>query len=500
MIHFKQVASKLLGPKLSQDRSENLEGQGLGMRDGTVWGPLILGRLVRILELRNLMRMHQVSAVPSPPNSLPQLGERVDRVAGRVRGPCPGLRRRLASDLIIFPPFRTAPEKRRAAFTKAAIVVRSRVGSTLALAAIAAFTMLLTACSGNQAAGDAMKQNSPPAVPVEVAAVTQKTVPVQLQVIGTVEAYATVSVESMVAGQVQTVHFDDGQYVGRGDLLFSIDPRPFQAMLDQAQANLARDQAQLQNAQLEDRRYTELYQQGIVSQDQYDQYHSTAAQLAAGVRADQAAVENAKIQLSYCSIRSPMEGRAGAVLVDQGNLVKTNDVPMVVINQVQPIYVAFAVPQQYLSEVKALMSGRLRVETVVPHEPDRPEWGVVTFVNNTVDTTTGTILLKGTFPNPTRRLWPGEYVNVVLTLSNDSNAVVAPSPAVQTGKDGDYVYVLEPNRTVQYRLVTTGPSYEGSTVIQKGLRPGETVVTDGQILLHPGAKVEVKSSLEEPGA
>jgi len=400
-----------------------------------------------------------------------------------------------ASRLPVLVPVAAGQTKGQAVFARSGIATHGKLGLALALAAIAGFVMLLTGCSGNQVAGDGMKPNSPPGVPVQIATVTRKTVPVQLQVIGTVEAYTTVSVKSMIAGEVQAVHFHDGQYVRQGDLLFSIDPRPFQAALDQAQATLARDQAQWQNAQAEDNRYTTLYQQGIVSQDQYDQYHSTAAQLAAAVRADQAAVENAKIQLSYCAIRSPMEGRAGAVLVDQGNLVKANDVPMVVINQVQPIYVDFSVPQQYLSEIKTLMSGRLRVEALVPHEPDRPEWGVVTFVNNTVDTTTGTILLKGTFPNPARRLWPGEYVNVVLTLSNQPNAVVAPSPAVQMGKDGDYVYVLEPNRTVQYRPVTTGPSYEGYTVIDKGLKPGETVVTDGQILLRPGAKVEVKSGL-----
>ena len=369
------------------------------------------------------------------------------------------------------------------------------MGATFALAAIAALTVMLNACSGNQAAGDAMKPAARLAVPVQVGAVTSMTVPVQLQVIGSGEPYSTVSIESMIAGQVQTVHFQAGQDVEKGDLLFSIDPRSYQAALDQAQANLARDQAQLQNAQTQNRRYTELYKQGIVSQDQYDQFRSTAAQLEAAVRADQAAVENAKVQLSYCAIRSPMRGRLGAILVNQGNLVKANDVPMVVINEIQPIYVDFAVPQQYLSEIKNLMGGRLRVEVIIPHEPDLPEWGAVTFVNNTVDTSTGTVMLKGTFPNLKRRIWPGEYVNVVLTLSNQPNAVVAPSQAVQTGTNGQYVYILEANRTVQDRQVTTGETYKDYTVIEKGLKPGETVVTDGQISLYPGAQVEVKSGL-----
>lgn len=392
-------------------------------------------------------------------------------------------------------PIRAGRTKGQKDFIKITMAVCGKIGAVLALTAMAAGVVLLIGCSGNKASGDAMKSAARPAVPVQVGRVIRMTVPVQLQVIGTVEAYSSVSVESMIAGQVQSVNFQAGQDVKKGDLLFSIDPRSFQAALDQARANLARDQAQLQNAQMQDRRYTELYKQGIVSQDQYDQFHSTAAQLAAAVQADQAAVENAKVQLSYCAIRSPMQGRLGAILINQGNLVKANDVPMVVINQIQPIYADFSVPQQHLSEIKNLMSGRLRVEAIIPHEPDRPEWGAVTFVNNTVDTTTGTIMLKGTFPNPNRRLWPGEYVNIVLTLSNESNAVVAPAPAVQTGTNGQYVYVLGSNRTVQYRQVSTGESYKGYTVIEKGLEPGETVVTDGQISLYPGAAVEVKPGL-----
>ncbi|MGH9356446.1 MAG: efflux RND transporter periplasmic adaptor subunit [Terriglobia bacterium] len=371
----------------------------------------------------------------------------------------------------------------------------AKVRSAFALAAVVMLTVWLSGCSGNKAAGDGMKQAARPPVPVQVGTVIRMTVPVQLRVIGTGEAYSTVSVRSMVAGEVQKVNFQAGQEVKKGDLLFSIDPRSFQAALDQAQANLARDQAQWQNARVQDRRYTELYKQGIVSQDQYDQYHSSAAQLAAAARADQAAVETAKVQMSYCGIRSPMDGRLGAILVNQGNLVKANDIPMVVINQIRPIYVDFSVPQQYLSEIKSLASGKLRVEAIIPHEPDRPEWGLVTFVNNAVDTSTGTVVLKGTFPNSSGRLWPGEYVNVVLTLSDEPNAVVAPSPAVQTGTNGDYVYVLESNRSVQYRQVTTERTYNGYTVIAKGLEPGETVVTDGQISLYPGATVEVKTGL-----
>lgn len=372
---------------------------------------------------------------------------------------------------------------------------RRRGAGWLFVAALAGLA-LLPACSSKSAQGDTVKPPPRPPVPVMVATVTEETVPVQLSVIGTGETYSTVSVKSLVQGEVQKVYFRQGQYVEKGQILYSIDPSPFEAALAQAEANVAKDQAQLQYAAAQDRRYTDLYKQGIVSQDQYDQYHSTAAQLEAALRADQAAVKTAQIQLDYCTIRSPLEGLTGAFQVDQGNLVKVNDVPMVVINQIRPIYVSFSVPQQYLQQIKQYQSVRpLRVEAVIPHEPNQPEWGTLSFINNTVDTSTGTILLKGTFPNPQRRLWPGEYVNVNLNLSSQANAVLAPSPAVQTGQKGQFVYVVQPDHTVTYQPVTVGSNYQGKTVIEKGLKPGETVVTDGQLTLYPGAKVAIKTSL-----
>lgn len=368
----------------------------------------------------------------------------------------------------------------------------ARVGLALALVGLA----LLPACSSKSVAGDTVKPAARPPVPVLTGVVTQETVPVVVNVIGAGEAYSTVSVKSLVQGEVQKVYFRQGQYVRKGQLLYSIDPDPFEAVLAQAQATLAKDQAQLQFAQVQDQRNTDLYKQGIVSKDQFDQFHSTAAQVEAAVRADQAAVDTARIQLGYCTIRSPLEGLTGAFQVDQGNLVKVNDVAMVVINQIEPIYVSFSVPQQYLQQIKEYQRVRpLRVEAIIPHEPNQPEWGTLTFINNTVDAATGTIMLKGTFPNPQRRLWPGEFVNVVLNLSSQPNAVVAPSPAVQTGQKGQYVYVVDSNHTVSYQPVTVGSVYQGNTVIQSGLRPGETVVTDGQMLLYPGAKIVVKTGL-----
>ncbi|MGH9405106.1 MAG: efflux RND transporter periplasmic adaptor subunit [Terriglobia bacterium] len=355
---------------------------------------------------------------------------------------------------------------------------------------------LLSACSSKQAEGNAVQPPARPAVPVMVGEVVEQTIPVELNVIGTGEAYATVSVKSLVQGEVQKVYFRQGQYVRKGQLLYSIDPAPFQAALAQAQATLAKDQAQLQYASAQNKRYTELYKQGIVSQDQYDQYHSNSAQIQASARADEAAVQNAQIQLAYCTIRSPLDGLTGAFQVDQGNLVKVNDVPMVVINQIEPIYVSFSVPQQYLQQIKERQAVRpLRMEAVIPHEPNQPEWGTLSFINNTVDANTGTVLLKGTFPNPKRRLWPGEFANVILDLANQPNAIVAPSTAVQTGQQGKYVYVLESNNTVRYQQVTAGSNYQGKTVIDKGLAPGDHVVTDGQLMLYPGAKVTVKTTL-----
>ncbi|MGH9431632.1 MAG: efflux RND transporter periplasmic adaptor subunit [Terriglobia bacterium] len=362
--------------------------------------------------------------------------------------------------------------------------------------AILALALLSWSCAGNKVNGDVLRPAQRPPVPVLVGTVTQESVPVEINVIGAGEAYLTVNVKSLVQGEVQHVYFKNGQFVRNGDVLFSIDPSPFQAALAQAEANLAHDQAQANYAKSQDNRYTALYKAGIVSQDQYDQYRNNYAALAAAVRADQAAIDNAKLNVGYCTIRSPIDGKTGAVQIDAGNLVKANDVPMVVINQINPIYMDFSVPQQYLQQIKEYEARRpLRVKATLPHEPDRPEWGTLTFINNTVDANTGTILLKATFPNLQRRLWPGEFANMTLDLSVQANAIVAPSTAIQTGQQGQYVYVVGADHKAQLRPVTVGSVYKDKTVIAKGLAPGETVVTDGQLTLYPGATVIVKSGL-----
>jgi len=350
----------------------------------------------------------------------------------------------------------------------------------------------LPACSGKQA-----PPRKPP-VPVTVATVMQKTVPLQLSAIGNVEAYSTVSVKSQIGGVLTRVHFREGQDVNKGALLFTIDPRPYEAVLKQSEANLAKDNAQLENARKEVRRYAELVKKGYVAQEQYDQISTNAASFEAIVNADTAVVENARLQLKYCYIYSPITGRTGNLIANEGNLIKANaDTPMVVINQVQPIYVTFSVPEQNLSEIKRYMAGnKLKVEAILSKEDEKPDQGVLTFIDNAVDPATGTIKLKGTFDNNGKRLWPGQFVNAVLTLTSQPDAVVVPSQSIQTGQKGQYVFVIKNDFTVEDRPVLVGRTLNNEAIIEKGLQAGEKIVTDGQLRLVPGAKVEIKNKGE----
>ena len=359
------------------------------------------------------------------------------------------------------------------------------------MAFFTAVMILFLICSCGKSGQPVKKEG----VPVAVSTVVQKTVPVQIRAIGNVEAYSTVSVKSQIGGELLRIHFKEGQDVKKGALLFTIDPRPYEAALKQAEANLARDTAQLENARVDARRYAELVKKGYVAQQQYDQVQTNAAALEAIVLADKAAVENARLQLSYCYIYAPLNGRTGSLLSHQGDMIKANaDNPMVVINQIQPIYVTFSVPEQNLKEIKKYMTaGKLKVEAIISGYEDPPAQGIITFVDNTVDISTGTIKLKGTFENKEKRLWPGQFVNVVLTLTAQPDAVVVPSQAVQTGQEGLYVFIVKSDLTVESRLVVTGINLGGEVVIEKGLKPGEQVVTDGQLRLVPGAKVEIKS-------
>lgn len=367
-----------------------------------------------------------------------------------------------------------------------------RTGTDHVICLFIVWMTFLFACSCGKSGQPVKKEG----VPVTVSTVIQKTVPIQLRAIGNVEAYSTVSVKSQIGGELIRIHFKEGQDVKKGDILFTIDPRPYEAALKQAEANLARDTAQLENARVDARRYGELVSKGYVAQQQYDQIQTNAAALEATVLADKAAVENAKLQLSYCFIHSPIDSRTGSLLSHQGDMIKANaDNPMVVINQIQPIYVTFSIPEQNLQEIKKYIAvGKLKVEAFIPGDENSPVQGIVTFVDNTVDTSTGTIKLKGTFENKGKRLWPGQFVNVVLTLTTQPDAIVVPSQAVQTGQQGLYVFVVKSDLTVESRPVVTGRNLDGEVVIEKGLEPGEQVVTDGQLRLVPGAKVEIKST------
>jgi multidrug efflux system membrane fusion protein len=336
------------------------------------------------------------------------------------------------------------------------------------------------------------------AVPVTVATVIQKNMPVQLAATGTVEAYSTVSIRAQVAGVITKVSFTQGQDVKQGDPLFTIDARPLEAALKQAEANLQRDTAQLQNSREQARRYAELVKKQYVSQEQYDQIKTTSDALESVVDADKAAVDNAKVQLSYCYIFAPVNGRTGSLLVNEGNLVRTNDAtPLVIINQVNPIYVTFSLPEGNLPEIKARMAqSSLKVLAILPQSPDNPEQGNLTFVDNAVDATTGTIKFKGTFANAGRRLWPGQFVKVLLNLTEQPNAVVIPFQAIQSGQDTQLVFVVKPDRTVEVRPIVVSRTLNGEAVVTKGLTPGETIVTDGQFLLSAGSRVQIKKGAE----
>ena len=333
-------------------------------------------------------------------------------------------------------------------------------------------------------------------VPVLVATAVQKATPIQVRAVGNVEAYSTVSIKSQVTGVLTQAHFKEGQNVKKGQLLFTIDPRPFEAALKQAEANLARDTAQLQNSREQARRYAELVKKQYVSQEQYDQIRANADAAEAVVQADQAAVENAKVQLSYCYIFSPIDGQVGTLLVNEGNLVRLNDgTPLVVINQVAPIYVTFSVPEQNLTDIKRQMAaGSLKVDARFPPDDGRPEEGNLAFIDNAVDRTTGTIKLKAEFKNGEKRLWPGQFINVALTLSTQSDAVVVPSEAIQVGPEGQHVFVVKPDNSVEVRPVVVARTNEGEAVIAQGLQAGEQIVREGQFLLSAGAKVEIKET------
>jgi len=331
------------------------------------------------------------------------------------------------------------------------------------------------------------------AVPVNVARVVLKTVPVRLRAIGNVEPFTTVAVKARIDGQIVAVHFKEGDEVRKGDTLFEIDRRPLQAQLQQAQANLLKDRALLDHANEQDKRYKDLLEKKFVSPDAYAQIRTNSETAAAQVSADQAAIESARLQLDYCTIRSPITGYAGKIQIQEGNLVKANDTfSLVVINQVVPINASFSVPEQSLSAVRKYQAdGELQVTAQVPNSGFAPVPGKLSFIDNTTDATTGTIKLKAQFPNTDKALWPGQFVDVVLTLTHQDNAIVVPPTAIQNGPNGQYVFIVKPDGTVDMRDVKVARSEGDFAVVASGVKPGDTVVTVGQLRLAPGTKVAI---------
>jgi multidrug efflux system membrane fusion protein len=375
-----------------------------------------------------------------------------------------------------------------------------------AATAVAGLSLILQlgSCSRGSGVAEAQSQGTgrgggrgdAAAVPVTTARVVEKAVPVDVTTIGTGEALSTVEVRAQVAGPLMSVQFTEGQDVEKGQLLFTIDPRPFDVAVQQAEAALAKDEAQAKGTEQIRARNEDLFKRELLARSDYDASVTAATGAAAMVQVDKAALETAKLQLQYTKILAPVSGRTGALLVHQGSLVRSTDTtPLVVINQIAPIRVAFAVPGQYLATIRANQAkSALLAEARMPGGTSAASSGTVTFIDNTIDTTTGTIKLKATFPNTNHELWPGALVETRLRLSVDPHALVVPAGAVQNGQQGQYVFVVASDRTVSMRPVTVARTSGDDAVVSAGLKTGEEVVTDGQLRLVPGARISVKGA------
>ena len=375
-----------------------------------------------------------------------------------------------------------------------------RIGGLLALAIVAAACSSAATGSDQPAGGRSGGRGDAP-VPVSVGEVREAAVPLDVVTIGTAEAESTVDVRPQVSGQLIGVHFTEGRDVEKGQLLFTIDPRPFELALKQAEATLERNTAQAKNLQTIRLRQEDLLKRGLISQADYDTAATSVATSNATLEGDRTAVETARLNLQYTKISAPVSGRAGALNVHQGALVRTQDTsPLVTINQLAPIRVAFGVPGQYLPQIRAGQSASPLLVTAHPQGAD-PEAGEavgrLSFVDNAIDTTTGTIRLKGTFPNQSRQLWPGQILEVSLRLSVESHAIAVPVAAVQNGQQGQFVFVVGSDSSVSVRPVTIARTRGDLAVVMKGLQPGDRVVTDGHLRLTPGSKISVKPP---PGA
>jgi multidrug efflux system membrane fusion protein len=346
---------------------------------------------------------------------------------------------------------------------------------------------------GGAKEGKSANGKGPPPVAVTVATVQQQSVPMALRAIGNVEPYSTVALKARVGGQILEVNFREGQSVKKGEVLFRIDPRPFEAALRQAEANALRDRAARDQARSQEKRYQELLDKNFISKEAYAQIRTNAATAEATAKASQAALENARLALEYCTIRSPLDGYVGRALLQAGNVVRADDsASLVVINQVRPIYVNFGIPEQHLPDVrKHMAAGPLTVEVVPVDAQQGAPRGTLIFVDNAVDPSTGTIRLRAQFANAEAALWPGQFVNVSLRLYEQADALVVPATAVQTGPEGQYVYVIGDDMTADVRRVTVLRTDGERAIIAKGLAKGERVVTRGQLRLGPKTRVQI---------
>ncbi|RCS58559.1 efflux RND transporter periplasmic adaptor subunit [Parvibium lacunae] len=341
------------------------------------------------------------------------------------------------------------------------------------------------------------KKNAAP-VPVVVAQVSQQLMPVMLDVVGRTEPYETVTVKSRVDGQLAQLFFNEGQVVKPGDILARLDSNDFDARVKQAEATLARDQVLLAKAKADLERYTALVKQGFVSEEKLNEYRTNESAVAATIKADQAALELARLQASYTVIRAPIQGVIGSKLAYPGATIKINDTALAVINRVQPLFATFTLPEQHVGRVRELLGrGRLTVEARLPG--GTKQTGQVKFMDNTVDSTSGTILLKAVLPNADQSLAAGQFIQLSLQLDEVPDALVVPNEAIQQGPEGNFVYVLDAERKASIRKIEVLTSRQGMTAVKKGLSVGETVVTTGQLRLFPGAQAVLKAPKKEPG-
>lgn len=374
--------------------------------------------------------------------------------------------------------------------------MKRKLSYAILVTALMAGALFLSSCGTKQSVQAASQGAGRPPAPVVVTSVQQRDVPIQVQAIGNVEAYQMVQIKSQVDGQIQNILFTQGQDVHKGQLLVQLDKRPFQADLEKAIGQMKKDEAQAENSKAQAERYTELEKQGVVAKEQADLQRTQAKADASAVYADQAAVDAGRVQLQYTDIAAPIDARTGAILINKGNLVKANDTPFLVqLNQITPIYVTFSIPETTLSEVRRYQAGKQLKVLAYPKGDTQPAEGELTFIDNGVDMTTGTVKLKATFANKDKRLWPGEYVDTVLQLSLQKNAIVVPTKAIQNGQEGNYVYVVTPDGIAQPRNVTTSGTYKNLTLVRSGLAKDERVIVDGQVRVVPNSKVIVQSTV-----